>query len=245
MRSPNGSQSKNVNASTAAITTAKPRPRGRPPKVATNAPASEPVTAAAHVPAPTKVGRGRPKKINVTAAEPLKTSSAKRKRNETTKELAAEQPPAKKRGRPPGSLTATPSAPTKPRKQRAVKVQDTQTTKPKTTATKTKTAAAKPVRKRGRPVGSSSAQKPVAKDETTKALPKTSKTAKSRTAKNETLGNAPEGEGALIEEHENNEGTQYWLMKAEPDTRIIKGVDVSFGIDKLAAAREPEPWDGK
>ena len=37
---------------------------------------------------------------------------------------------------------------------------------------------------------------------------------------------------------------QYWLMKAEPDSRIEKGVDVKFSIDDLAARQEPEAWDG-
>ena len=38
---------------------------------------------------------------------------------------------------------------------------------------------------------------------------------------------------------------QYWLMKAEPDSRIEKGHDVKFSIDDLAARTEPEGWDGK
>jgi predicted RNA-binding protein with PUA-like domain len=37
---------------------------------------------------------------------------------------------------------------------------------------------------------------------------------------------------------------QYWLMKAEPDSRMEKGVDVKFSIDDLAARTEPEGWDG-
>ncbi|RQM07597.1 hypothetical protein DH86_00002059 [Scytalidium sp. 3C] len=38
-------------------------------------------------------------------------------------------------------------------------------------------------------------------------------------------------------------GRQYWLMKAEPETRLENGVDVKFSIDDLAAKTEPEPWD--
>lgn len=34
-------------------------------------------------------------------------------------------------------------------------------------------------------------------------------------------------------------------MKAEPESRLENGVDVSFSIDDLAAKTEPEPWDGK
>jgi hypothetical protein len=40
------------------------------------------------------------------------------------------------------------------------------------------------------------------------------------------------------------QGRQYWLMKAEPESRIEKGHDISFSIDDLAAKSEPEPWDG-
>jgi len=37
---------------------------------------------------------------------------------------------------------------------------------------------------------------------------------------------------------------KYWLMKAEPNSRIENGVDVKFSIDDLAAVTEPEPWEG-
>ena len=33
-------------------------------------------------------------------------------------------------------------------------------------------------------------------------------------------------------------------MKAEPETRLEKGVDVKFSIADLAARAEPEAWDG-
>lgn len=39
-------------------------------------------------------------------------------------------------------------------------------------------------------------------------------------------------------------GRQYWLMKAEPESRLEKGHDVKFSIDDLASKTEPEPWDG-
>ena len=38
------------------------------------------------------------------------------------------------------------------------------------------------------------------------------------------------------------EDQQYWLMKAEPESRIVNGVDVKFSIDDLMAAKAPEPW---
>jgi hypothetical protein len=42
-----------------------------------------------------------------------------------------------------------------------------------------------------------------------------------------------------------SERQQYWLMKAEPESRIKKGVDVKFSIDDLKDRTEPEVWDGQ
>ena len=39
-------------------------------------------------------------------------------------------------------------------------------------------------------------------------------------------------------------GRNYWLLKAEPETRIEKGKDVKFSIDDLAAMNDPAGWDG-
>lgn len=47
------------------------------------------------------------------------------------------------------------------------------------------------------------------------------------------------------EAEDHDEGPSYWLMKAEPDSRIEKGKDVKFSIDDLNAATEPAGWDGK
>ena len=46
------------------------------------------------------------------------------------------------------------------------------------------------------------------------------------------------------EVEENPDGPSYWLMKAEPESRIEKGKDVKFSIDDLKAATSPEGWDG-
>lgn len=35
------------------------------------------------------------------------------------------------------------------------------------------------------------------------------------------------------------------MMKAEPESRLEKGVDVKFSIDDLRDRTEPEAWDGK
>jgi EVE domain len=39
-------------------------------------------------------------------------------------------------------------------------------------------------------------------------------------------------------------GIHYWLLKAEPESRIEKGKDVKFSIDDLKNTTEPEPWSG-
>lgn len=44
---------------------------------------------------------------------------------------------------------------------------------------------------------------------------------------------------------ETEDGPAYWLMKAEPESRIEKGKDVKFSIDDLKNALVPEAWDGK
>ncbi|RTE83609.1 hypothetical protein BHE90_001791 [Fusarium euwallaceae] len=41
-----------------------------------------------------------------------------------------------------------------------------------------------------------------------------------------------------------HDGQWYWLMKAEPETRIVNGIDVKFSIDDLRDKDEPEGWDG-
>ncbi|ATY64608.1 AT DNA binding [Cordyceps militaris] len=41
-----------------------------------------------------------------------------------------------------------------------------------------------------------------------------------------------------------HEGEWYWLLKAEPETRMENGHDVRFSIDDLRAKTKPEGWDG-
>ncbi|MCJ1247416.1 hypothetical protein MMC30_004630 [Trapelia coarctata] len=57
--------------------------------------------------------------------------------------------------------------------------------------------------------------------------------------------------GKEVSDHEAEEAVddeatqkQYWLMKAEPESRMEKGKDVKFSIDDLAVRTEPEAWDG-
>ncbi|KAL8730854.1 MAG: hypothetical protein Q9166_003781 [cf. Caloplaca sp. 2 TL-2023] len=46
-------------------------------------------------------------------------------------------------------------------------------------------------------------------------------------------------------DEDDSDEPSYWLLKAEPDSRIEKGKDVRFSIDDLKDAVKPEAWDGK
>lgn len=56
----------------------------------------------------------------------------------------------------------------------------------------------------------------------------------------ETKGNTSQRET----EEESDGGPSYWLMKAEPETRMEKGKDMKFSIDDLKACKGPAGWDG-
>ena len=53
-----------------------------------------------------------------------------------------------------------------------------------------------------------------------------------------------DGHKANDEDNAPADEPSFWLMKAEPESRIEKGTDVKFSIDDLEAAKEPEGWDG-
>jgi predicted RNA-binding protein with PUA-like domain len=86
-----------------------------------------------------------------------------------------------------------------------------------------------------------SADKPKGKPKTTKAK---EKVAASKTGTDGELDGltANQSDRDAVDE---DEGKQYWLMKAEPDSRVENGVDVKFSIDDLMNAKVPEGWDGK
>ncbi|KAL2359533.1 hypothetical protein RJZ56_007617 [Blastomyces dermatitidis] len=55
----------------------------------------------------------------------------------------------------------------------------------------------------------------------------------------------PKNKNTVDETQDEADDTKsHWLMKAEPESRIEKGIDVRFSIDDLRGASEPEPWDG-
>jgi hypothetical protein len=86
-----------------------------------------------------------------------------------------------------------------------------------------------------------SADKPKGKPKTTKAEEK-AVASKAGTDKKLDGLTANEFGRDVVDE---DKGKQYWLMKAEPDSRVENGVDVKFSIDDLMNAKVPEGWDGK
>ena len=114
--------------------------------------------------------------------------------------------------------------------------------KPKTVTKKPADEAAEAI-----PVSSISTPKKTTKKS---ADPKTDNSAKRPRSSNVSV-NVPSPKDEVSDDDEKaddeaeNDGPNYWLMKAEPESRIEKGKDVKFSIDDLRAAVEPEGWDGK
>ncbi|KAG5964689.1 hypothetical protein E4U57_004960 [Claviceps arundinis] len=79
-------------------------------------------------------------------------------------------------------------------------------------------------------------------DEPSKAI---KASAKDASHGKETTGSVDVGDIPTINpEAPRHEGEWYWLMKAEPETRLENGIDVRFSIDDLKEKKEPEGWDG-
>ena len=183
-------------------------------------------------------------------------AAAKRKRKATQVELQAT--PTKKRGRPPGvkkdQQVATPK-----KRAAAAKIVASRITRSSIKGAITKPAvakkAAKPLKASKQPVKATKAEQKAARGKAKEAhkASKPSKVANDEVSSNlrpELSINIP---SALLNDvsednaPEDVEGRSYWLMKAEPDTRILKNIDVKFSIDDLLASTAPdgEPWDGK
>ncbi|KAI0129055.1 PUA-like domain-containing protein [Xylariales sp. AK1849] len=80
--------------------------------------------------------------------------------------------------------------------------------------------------------------KPSSKDPTVN--PKSKAAATKQKASSSVASKAEATDGASSSSSEKT----YWLLKAEPESRIENGVDVKFSINDLASRTEPEPWDG-
>ncbi|CAG7924170.1 unnamed protein product [Penicillium olsonii] len=173
-----------------------------------------------------KRGRGRPRKNPEDLTPKPAYDGPKRGRgrprkivSETDAEAVTPSGPKKGRGRPrkeSGELaTSTPQAKKKDGRGRPRK--DADGAKPDTPVTKKKDG-------RGRP------RKSLPNGE---VEPKAEAESKSQTPPS-----------AVLPPVNTDTNRSFWLMKAEPESRMEKGKDVKFSIDDLAAAEKPEPWDG-
>ncbi|KAJ5778131.1 hypothetical protein N7520_001377 [Penicillium odoratum] len=160
--------------------------------------------------------RGRPRKYPVGTSPKPSADGPKRGRGRPRKNPAEEN-----------TATATKKdalASEPPKRGRGRPPKDGQTpksVKAKPTPTTTPTTTPNKIERRGRPRKSLPANGAGTTTEPTSKLEASAST-------------VPEEDGVR----------SYWLMKAEPESRLEKGVDVKFSIDDLAAADSPEPWDG-
>jgi len=179
--------------------------------------------------------RGRPRKVQPPRS-PRKATPAKgilKAKSEPT------PTPPVKRGRPPKKTTK--QTVTAPDLEAAGEVLSAAAPRARATAAKlvaAKKAATKVPAKRGRP------RKVIANDtKNTVSQPARS----SPDVLNVTEEDSEEDTGSVTSKEtldQLDEETQYWLMKAEPNTRMEKGQDVKFSIDDLMSKAEPEAWDG-
>jgi len=199
----------------------------------------ETATAATSVAKKGRRGNGRTVTETAAATRPRRSSAS-------NGDIGAHVTP-KKRGRPPKAA----SAPTEPAKSPKSGAQKTSKTSDvvngsNTPARATRVASAAQILE-------GEARKVGGKGKASKAASK--KTKARETAVQERRGSdfsveiASDKVVRVVEgqndEDEDEEGTSYWLMKAEPESRIEKGRDVKFSIDDLRHAKEPEGWDGK
>lgn len=187
---------------------------------------------------------------------------APKKRKTVQAEVDTASDPKRGRGRPP-KASSGPTAASSPPKRRANTVQQiASSSRPKRASPATKETSqitrssknggvSKPVAKSTKTGKATTTVKP---KKVTKSVTKSrglaKKSVKDRRDSNisveipqvytTTADPVDESEG-----DEDPEGPAYWLMKAEPDSRIEKGKDVKFSIDDLKNAIEPEAWDGK
>lgn len=93
----------------------------------------------------------------------------------------------------------------------------------------------------GRVLRSRKREAPIAAEvvETAPKKKKAAKAEKLASTKDETLP----AKAAATQNSDSTDGPSYWLLKAEPETRIVNGYDVKFSISDLEQ-NGPEHWDG-
>ncbi|OCK85195.1 DUF55-domain-containing protein [Lepidopterella palustris CBS 459.81] len=244
-------------------TEAPPKRRGRPAAVTKVMPAEAPIDTAPKRrgrPAATKPNaqpkvtedapkrRGRPAAAKVeelgAADEP---SSTRRKGRGPAKAKQAEpeqqtEATASRRGRPPKAESAAKPVSTKAPKPVAGKKRGRPPAEDAEVIPPTKKARGKAVIKpsSAAPAGGKPRGRP--KGATNKPKTDASKVLKAPSTKKADKAAATPATATAIDA----DGNRYWLMKAEPESRIDEktGRDVKFSIDDLIAAEKHEPWDG-
>ncbi|CAG8289005.1 unnamed protein product [Penicillium salamii] len=218
---------KTESAMSASEATATPSKRIRTASAATPGSAGAASASATTPQTGEKRGRGRPRKNPEDLAPKPVYDGPKRGRgrprktvSETEVEAATPSSAKKGRGRPRKDsgepATATPQAKKKDGRGRPRK--DAGGAKPTTPVTKKKDGRGRP---RKTPLANGKAE-PEAASESDSPTPPT----------------------AALPAVNIDTDRSFWLMKAEPESRMEKGKDVKFSIDDLAAAEKPEPWDG-
>ena len=137
----------------------------------------------------------------------------------------------------PRSLRSSNSAPTTPSEtiKKVTRTSMNGSITESTTKSTTKTVSTK-----GRKAGKQSRKAAVPKQET-----KAAQNGRQKANVSIEVPTRPKSETNVEPQVEDDtDGPSYWLMKAEPESRIEKGKDVKFSIDDLEAAESPEGWDG-
>ncbi|KIV94597.1 hypothetical protein PV10_02349 [Exophiala mesophila] len=203
---------------------------------------------------PTLPSAGRPKRASASSpqyAPPRRTRRSTNNEDTTPASPAAETLTPKKRGRPAKATAAKLETPPPPsvivQKKRDLQAKSTTAITSKSNTSKKQAQDAKktvnaPKSTNTSPKRTSNKNTSITKNrqdaETkyeSKSGPSQEMDAESGAKDNADLTHPVEGIDQDI---------QYWLMKAEPESRIEKGHDVKFSIDDLAAKSEPEGWDG-
>ncbi|KAL2827439.1 PUA-like domain-containing protein [Aspergillus cavernicola] len=163
----------------------------------------------------------------------------RKRKSESVSAVDEATTPAKRAARSPASTPATPAAGEKRGRGRPRKYpQGSTPARPEG-----------PKRGRGRPPKNPSVTatpKATPKAATKSTTPSSSSRGRGRPKKSTGQNGADESTPTLKPSVNTNDdtGPSYWLLKAEPESRMEKGKDVKFSIDDLRDAKEPEPWDG-
>ena len=242
-------------------------PAGRPKRTTVSEPqynftrrrlsSTQNASSAVEEPQPATKRRGRPPKAVASSAPAVEERAAPKKRGRLAKNIASPAPalaqdeevPLKKRGRPPKTATSE-FEPNLRSFLHGKNLTDFHLASPSTTTTEPAKTARAATNKKA-PLKASTAapvkrgKKPKAAVEVTEPVPEFETDAEDPPALNGDAVSTVNGDANKMEDLSGIDlDVQYWLMKAEPDSRIEKGHDVKFSIDDLAAKTEPEAWDG-